>query len=312
MIRSALKVILAKVEATYGVDAVPSPTADAMLVENFSMTPLEGEELIPENVVRTSFGAEHALALAGRRVQVEFDVPLQGAGAAGNAPFWGTLMRGCGFAQVANAGVDVRYAPVTGGEESLTLECYRDGILHKALGCRGDWSFKLDAGGRLLQHFSYTGIYQPVADAAMPVNAAVPARTELPVDSVHTPTFALFGVSLALKSLEIKRANQVQVQNLVNDFRVDILGRKPEGSAVVREVPVATFNAWQQAEAGTTGALSLVHGTAAGSIVEIQCPNVQIGKPSISDENGISMLNLPLRIANTNGNANDDITVIVR
>ncbi len=312
MIRSGLKVLLAAAETTYGVDAAPNPATDAMLVENFSLTPLEADEIVPEGVVRPTFGAEHALALTGKRVQLEFDVPAQGAGAAGGVPFWGVLMRGAGFAQVVTPNVSCAFNPVTGGEESLTLQVYRGGVAHKALGCRGDWSIKIDAAGRALHHFSFTGLYQAVTDAPIPAATALPVRSEVPVDPAHTPSFTLMGTALALKSLEIKRANDVQFQQLVNDTRVDILGRKPEGTATVRETLVGTFNAWQQAENGTTGALALTHGAAAGNIIEINCPNVQIGKPTISDENGISMIQMPLRIASTSATANDDIQVIAR
>ncbi|RMF15192.1 MAG: hypothetical protein D6757_05020 [Alphaproteobacteria bacterium] len=311
MIREKLKVIAAKIETNYAVDPVPNPATDAMLVENLSLTPLEANEIVPDGVVRSSFGAELAIALTGKQVKIEFDVPYQGAGTPGGVPFFGTLLRGAGFAQVVTGGVSCAYNTVTGGEESLTIQLWRDGIVHKAVGCRGDWSLKLDAGGRLMQHFAFTGLYQPVADAALPA-ATLPPRREIPVDAANTPTFTLMGTALALKSLEIKRANDVQFQQLVNDTRVDILGRKPEGSATVRESLTASFNAWQMAEAGTTGALSLVHGNTAGNIVEINCPNVQIGKPGLGAENGVSMLTLPLRIASTSPSANDDIQLVVR
>lgn len=312
MIRAAKKIIAAKVEAGYGADAAPAVTTDAMLVENFSLTALEADEVVPEGTVRPAFGAEVALQLTGKRVSIEFDVPYQGAGSAGGVPFYGRLLRGCGFAEVATSGVSCAYTPVSGGEESLTIYVWRDGVLHKALGCRGDWSIKVDAAGRLLQHFAFTGLYQPVVDAVLPSNAVLPARREIPADAANTPTFTLHGVALALKSLEIKRANDVQFQQFVNDTRVDILGRKPEGQATVREPLTATFNAWQLAESGATGALHLVHGNSAGNIVEITCPRVQIGKPGLSEENGLSMLQLPLRIANSTPAANDDIQLVVR
>jgi len=90
--------ILAKLETTYGVDAIPTCVANALVVSNVSINPLNAE-WIKRDVIREYLGASEELAGATYS-ECGFDVELVGAGAAGKAPAWGPLMRSIGFAEI--------------------------------------------------------------------------------------------------------------------------------------------------------------------------------------------------------------------
>jgi len=311
MIRAAKKLLLAKIETTYGTDSAPTGAADAVLARNITLTPLEGTET-PRDVVRTGLGGPSNMAMAGLNAKLEFDIEAAGSGAAGTAPAWGALMRACGWKETVSVGVKVDYTLVSAGEESITMGLYRDGVLHKMTGVRGDWSYKLATNGELLLHFAMTGSYVAIADATLPAGSFTGFKVPVPVDAAHSSTFTIMGYAAALKSLDVQRGNDVQYRNLVGVSRVDIVGRKMSGSAVIEEPLIAAHNFYNDAINATFGALSMIHGTVDGNIIEIASSQVQIGKPTLSDDQGISMLNLPLILSPSLNTGDDELTVTVR
>ena len=64
------------------------------------------------------------------------------------------------------------------------------------------------------------------------------------------------------------------------------------------------------ARAATRAALRLVHGTAAGHIVQVDAPAVQIGRPTQGQSNNIVNYTLPLMLTPSAGN--DDLSITVR
>ena len=311
MIRVAKKILLAKVETTYGTDAAPSGAANAILARNLTLTPLEGTEL-PRDNIRASFGSPDNAPMAGLNAKLEFDIEAAGSGAAGAAPAWGVLMRGCGFAETITAGAKVDYTPVTGGEESVTIHFFRDGVQHKITGSRGDWSFKIGTNGEALMHFAMTGLYVDIIDAAIPAATLSGFKAPVPADNTHTPTFTLMGYAAALKSLDIQRGNDVQYRDLVNAQRVDIVNRKMAGTAVFEEPLIAQHDFYADSKNAAMGALSLVHGTVAGNIIELASTRTQIGKVTLSEDQGVSFMNAPLILSPTNSPGDDELTVTAR
>ena len=107
---SRKRLILAKIEATYGTD--PTPTgAEAILVRNLEITPLEAETVSRE-LIRPYLGASDQL-LAQTRVGINFEVELAGSGTAGTAPAYSALMKSCGLSETVVATTSVTYAPIS-------------------------------------------------------------------------------------------------------------------------------------------------------------------------------------------------------
>lgn len=100
------RIILAKVETTYGTDSAPTGAANAILVRNLDVTPLDAD-VVSRDVVRPFLGSQGQL-IAGQKVIVSMEVELAGSGTAGSAPAYGPLLRACGLSEILNA------APVTG------------------------------------------------------------------------------------------------------------------------------------------------------------------------------------------------------
>lgn len=304
--------VLAKIETVYGTDPTPTGAANAMLVRNAQINPLSVEAQArdlqrpylgnSEDIVGAFFGS------------MSFEVEAAGGGAAGTAPKYGPLLRACGMAQVVNAGVSVVYTPVSSAFESLTMYFNLDGVLHKFTGARGSVSFRGTNREATLWSFNFTGLFKPVVDAALPTVDYSGFIKPLALNTANTPTFTLHGVSGAsavLRSISIDLANQVNYRNLVNSELVQILDRKPVGTIELEATDMATKNWWNVVRDSTTGTMQLVHGTAAGNIVEITAPAVQITAPTYSDFEGAAMMSGGLKLQPTSA-GNDEIAIIVR
>ena len=127
---------------------------------------------------------------------------------------------------------------------------------------------------------------------------------------VATPTCTLHGVACVATGIDLDLGNEVVHRDLIGAADVLIVAREPKGEITIEAVPVATKNWFAVADAGTRAALSLVHGTVAGNIVELSAPNVQIIDPSYEAGNGVLLTKLGLRPCESAGD--DDLTLIVR
>ena len=74
-------VVTAKVEATAGTDALPTGLADAVLVSDMSITPLDAAN-IDRNNIQGYFGANEQL-VGPASVKTSYTVELAGSGTAG-------------------------------------------------------------------------------------------------------------------------------------------------------------------------------------------------------------------------------------
>ena len=147
--------LLAKVETTEGTDAVPTGTANALLISNVTINPLNAQN-VDRSIVRPYFGASEQL-VGTAYVSIDFTVELAGSGTAGTAAPWGELLRACGFAETGAAGYK-QYAPdAPSSQKSATLYYYDDGVLHKLLGAKGTFKLAMGIGERPTLAFSFTG-----------------------------------------------------------------------------------------------------------------------------------------------------------
>ena len=305
------KAVLAKIEGTYGTDPVPTAGADGILLRDVTITPVDGTEVRRENV-KSHLGQDPSV-LAGANIKLTCAVEMAGAGAAGDAPKYGPLLRACGLAQTINAGVDVQYDPVSEGEESVTIYFYHAGSLHKMTGVRGSWGLEFNTLNYPRFTFSFTGLYEPASAAAL-VDPDFSAFTNpLTGGFDNTPTFSLFGQSgLKMQSVAINANNTVAFRDLVNGEEVIISDRKPSGSCVIESPAIGTIDFFAAAHARSTGVLQLVHGTAAGNIVQIDCPKLEVMNPSYTDSDDVSMLNLDITPLPNAVGGDDEFKVTVK
>ncbi len=303
------RAILAKIESTYGTDPTPTGLANAILVTGEpNITPMEAD-FAERNLIRPYLGNSEQL-LAGVRVMIDFEVELAGSGTAGTAPAWGPLMRACGHSETIVAGTSVTYAPISTGFESATIYCNVDGVLHKLTGARGTVSLSMPNKQIPKLKFAFTGIFNPVADAAAPTPTFTGFAKPLPVTNGNTTPFTLHSYSAVMSEMSFDLAGSIVHRSLVGGSeQVLITDRKPAGSITIEATTVTAKDWWTIAKNATLGGLSVTHGITAGNKVQFTSSNVQLTKPAYADLDGIQMLQMGTVFVPSSGN--DEYSLIL-
>ncbi len=299
---SRKRLILAKSEATYGVDSTPTGAANAILVRNLEITPLQADT-VSRDLIRPYLGTSDQL-LAQTRVEVSFEVELAGAGAAGTAPAYGPVLKACGLSETVVASTSVTYAPVSATFSSATIYYFNDTIRHKLTGCRGSFTLNAEVGAIPFITFNLTGIYNAPTDETVPTPTYANQAAPLIFKNGNTSNFSIFSYSGCLQSLNFELANEMIYRELVGCSKeVLITNRAPSGTCVIEAPSIATKDFFTIANGSTTGSISFQHGATAGNIVTFTTAQSDIGSPTYSDQDGIQMLNLPyLAIPTSAGN----------
>lgn len=298
--------ILAKIETTYGVTSAPA-AMDAMIGTNVSFTPIEGEEVSRD--LYLPYMGNQGIILAGKHAKLEFEVEIAGAGTAGTAPKYGPLLRLCGMAETLTVGQNAVYSIVEDLVESATIHFMMDGVRHVLLGARGTFSLSMAPKQIPKFRFSITGLLGQITDAALPAITTTGWQVPLECSSANT-TMSLHGWASVAESLSIDLGNTVTPRFLIGSEAVIISDRRVTGTTVVEATTLATMNWFQRATDRTRGALAVVHGTAAGNIVEIAGPALEVGKPSQGQTDGILNYSLPLSFVPVTGR--DELTITVK
>lgn len=298
--------ILHKIETTYGISAAPL-AADAIVGTNVTFTPMEGEEVSRDLLL--PYLGNQGVVLAGVHAKLEFEVEIAGAGVAGTAPKYASLLRACGFAETLAVGVSASYSIVEDDQESSTIFFEMDGVRHILLGSRGNVSLSFTPKGIPRYRFMLTGLLGTITDEDLTAVTMAGWQKPLVVSKANT-TMSLHAWPSVAESLSIDLGNVVTPRFLIGEEAVIISDRKTTGQAVVVAKSLATINWFQRALDRTRGTLAFEHGKTAGNIVEITGPALEIGKPTQGQSNGILNYSLPLSFCPVNGL--DELLIVVR
>lgn len=300
--------ITAKKETTYGTAATLTGS-EAILVSNPQIRPMNARTVSRENV-RPYFGNFQKL-ITGQNVECSFDVEAAGSGTAGTAPKFGDLLLACGMAATLMASVKATYKPVSAAFDAVTIGYNIDGIYHLVTGARGSVRLAFEAGGIPKLSFTFQGIYNAPTDTAAVVPVYTGFQTPRAVTIPNTPTLSLHAVSSPTQSVSIDLANQLAFRSLPGGSeQVLITGRQPQGSMTIERGTIAA-KAWEATvAAGTLGALSVIHGTVAGNIVEVAAAGVGLSQLSYGQSDNILEMTLGLEFQPSSGN--DEIELIFR
>ena len=279
-----LQVLLAKVETGYGTDAAPTGAANAVLAQNVKINPMEASEVQRQHA-RPVQGARPSL-LIGKHAKISFEVELKGSGVAGTPPACGVFLRACKCAEVIVAATSVTYNPVSQDHESVSIYFYVDGILYKITGARGTWKLKLTAQAIPVIEFSLTGLFTVPTSQVLPTPTYGTQLTQDPqaATSLTTPTFTIGAYAAILRNFTFDAGNDVKTRFLIRSESVIIRGSDEKAEFQIEAVPLATYNPYTLANAGTKQAVTLVHGTGAGKIATLTIPSFLILNPTGLEE----------------------------
>jgi hypothetical protein len=301
------QVLLVKPEVTYGVDPTPTGIANAILAESVELTPMDSQNE-ERGYMTPYFGAKPSMrtVLAQKLV---YSVELAGAGTAGGLPGYGPSLRGCGLKATATVGTDVQFEPVSTGQESMAHYINIDGQQYILLGSRGDAEITIEAQKRPLVKYTYTSLWQ--APAA--VGLQVPTLTGFtkPLIASKANTIVTLGAwSATMAKATIRLGNTVTSRFLIGDEEVLITDRKVTGELVLDATDLATFNPFITARDGVLTDLHIVHGAAAGKIIDISLPTLELQAPTLGQADGILQWTIPFNALPTDGD--DELLITVK
>lgn len=314
------KVLLAKLETTYGVAASGIGASNAMLVSNFSMKPMA---LTVEKRQRAypNFGADPDM-MAQKHVTMQFEVEAAGSGAAGTAPFYDALLQACGLSSTVSASVSVAYAPISTGQKSVTLSFFWDGLNRVVTGAMGSLKLTLQGGKLPMFQFSFTGLWADATDTAAPsVTSDLAGLSDYGVEVSFANTSIAFGnasvtygassggqINVTADKFEMDLGNSVIFRDRPNAAYVALTGRTAKGSITFEQTTVATEDWQAMVAASTTLPFGFQHGITAGNKIFLSAARVQLGEPSDVDLQGILGVTFPLGFIRTDGDDEVSIT----
>ena len=297
-------VLLVKQEVTYNTD--PTPTAsNALIVEDLKLEwPVD---VIDGGRVGNSMSPRQPIH--GRKYgKLSFNVRLTGSGSAGTAADWGPMLEACGFDETISAGASVTYLPMSTAFESATIYAYRDGLLYKFTGCRGNVKIDFPAGQPAMMTFEMSGNPVDVVDASLPTPTVDATVSPVVINS----SFTIGGYAAVISSLSVDMQNDLQMTDSVNGAtgyaQAAIVGRDALGTIDPEATLVATRDWWSKWEDGTAEALTITVGTAAGNIATLTAPKCTHRELGEGDRNGILTYDVPFTLA---GNSGDDEVQLV-
>jgi len=281
--------ILAKIEAAYGIDASPDG-AHAINVTDLKIEPAKGNKKM--RGLMTPDLATQSGIITEKHQAVSFTMELKGAGAAGDVPECGVLLRSCMMAETITPATQVEYDPISSSFESSTIYVNMDGVLHKLTGCRGTFSVNIQAGEFPTIKFSLLGLHAgPVS--ANPVTPVYLDVAPLEVNSVHT-TFSLDGYDASLHKLTFDAGIKHKYRELVNaSAAISVSGRECKGSLSMDAVELGSKDYFASWENSVLVVLAFSHGQA-GNLILIDGPKVQLDDIQYGDDDGVLTYEMPV------------------
>ncbi|RWR26789.1 hypothetical protein D2T29_19625 [Sinirhodobacter populi] len=281
----AEKLLLIKSETDYGADPNPTEAADAILASDVKLSPMEGQDVSRE-LERTYMGAQPTVA-AGLHSKITFKVEMKGSGTAGTAPAIAPIFNACAFVESVSGG-EVIYTRLGRGADhgSATVYINIGGILYKMLGARGTAKLTVNAQGIAYLECEITGLFTMPEDQTPPTATYGSQLTLVPVVSTteNTPLFTIGGVQMVMNSFTLDFGNTVELRNWIGSDSVIISAITESVQTKIEAVPLATWNPYDLAKAGTTQVLRLTNGIEAGNIVDVGIDALQIQRPSTIDQ----------------------------
>ncbi|KQR75748.1 phage tail tube protein [Rhizobium sp. Leaf341] len=293
------RAILVKRETVYGTDSVPTGVANAMQMTNVEFDPAAGQEVTRDLVL--PYMGHQGVILVGSYGTLAGEVEVAGSGVAGTVPAFGDLLRACAMREVITVGQDVKYNPISTGQESVSIRFNADGVQHILVGARGTWT--LDMAPLAIPRFKFnlSGLLGTISDVAISTVDVSKFIKPVPVNKANT-TFSLHGFTGGTEGISFDLGNQIEPDFLIGEEAIEQVDRMMTGNAVVRADLLAAINWYDRSAKHTLGTLAAVHGTTPGNIVQFDAPAVQLGRPKYGETRKRINNQLPLYLTPVVGN----------
>jgi len=268
------KIILVKIETVYGTDPTPTGAANAVLLTDVSLQPMEGQE-VSRNLELPYLAGQEQLPV-GLYSVLTGTSELVGSGTLGVAPGWGPLMRLCGVAEVVTPNTVpgdgmVEYSPVSDGHESGAVYFWIGPNRYVMLGAKASGELTVSALGIPMIRWTITGLFTVPGVQTRPTVDLDAFQAPQVASKATTPVFTIDAIPFVLREYKLSLANDVQPRMLIGVERIIIVDRDEQLSATVEAVPMSTYNPVVRATApAPRQEIILQHGTITGKKVKIE------------------------------------------
>ena len=297
------QLLLAKEEATYNVDPVPTVGSNGILVYEPKFK--ENFEELKRDPTLSSLG--NLASVDGIRTgELTFVVKVRGSASAGVAPEIGDLLEACGMAETVSAGSSVVYSPATTNHKSVTLYLYQlnnsgSAVLKKLTGARGTAKITAEAGKLATIEFTMTGQYHDPSDVADP--GAVTYDDVTP-QKVASQTLLLNNdTDLEVQSAVLDLGNKISIGESVSGTHgvhdIQIVDREPTIEMNPEMVNVADYD-FRGDWLTNPRAFSVDIGSGVGKVT-ITAPKLNIVDISPGDKEGRTVEEIKAQLAITSG-----------
>lgn len=300
------KILLAKIEASYGVDSAPTGADNAILATNIVLTPMEGQDVSRE--LELPWLAAQATIPAGLHTRLQFRVELVPSGTPGTPPAWGPLARALGLAETITADTSVTYNPVTDGHESVTFHFWIGATRFIARGSRGNAILRFTAQGIPYLECDFRGLFALPSETARPTPTLSAFLKPDLVTSARTPKFEIAELPFVMRSFMLDLGNRVETRFLVGSESVLITDKAENASAQVEALPLTTFDPYRRSYDQDVVPIEIVHGTQVGKIVTLSIDGAQLQRQA-GLENAQDIAEWPLRFVPLPTVGNDQWTL---
>jgi hypothetical protein len=282
-------VFAAKVEATYGTDATPNTTLNAMRVKaKFDIAKVDTEEMDYDS---GRSGAKGSIEKS-RRVEGNIDDYLAGSGTANIPPANTPLLKAAGLSVVAAADhVAITLADLK-NLDSITGKFFRGLTSQTHVGARMDWEIELSLDALPKIKFpSYMALYAPqVVEGGAPSVDLSAFKNPKPLTPVNFVKTDVFDFNAAISKVMIKGNNEVIYSP--ESQSIEIIARKVTIDIELQEPSPGVKDFYELI--GSYGVIDIQKGIDVvdeGHIFEALASNAQLANVTSSERNKISYLN---------------------
>lgn len=301
-------VVTAKAQTTAGTDAGPTGAANAVLIKDVSITPLDAQN-ISRDVIRGSFGGSEQL-VGPASVKLSYSVELAGSGTAGTAPAWGVLLQGCAVGEgLLTTPARVEYNPVSTNLKALTQYYYDDGVLHKLLDSMGNCTLSARVGEIPTLQFEWIGVNGGIVTGnpsgvtytawKKPVPMTKANVIDVTLGATYNAGVLTGGTTYSSTGLELNFGNVVNFDALLGSETVDVTDRDSSGKTELQLEAAQEVALMAKVVANETTSVGFTIGTAAGNKIIVFAPSVQLINPSKVERNGKRMIGFDLKYVPT-------------
>lgn len=237
-----------------------------------------------------------------RSGKVNFSLYVTGGA---TAPSWATtFLPSCGFVQATNT---FSLTSVSANYKTLTMGVYVDGVFYSLAGAMGTVGFEGENGKPLKANFSYTGVWQPVSDAA---NIS-PTYPGVVAPRLASASLSLGTYSPSVAKLTLDLNNEIHLLESINTISgysyAVVVNRNVTGTLDAEAVRVGTSDVWGQWLSGTEQAMSFSLGTT-GNQVSFAMPKSQYTALKEGNRGDISTTDTTYQ-ANRSAADDDELTI---